>query len=84
VTDEPRSEPGRATPEGASSEEHAASVAQHDAVTHMDVHMAISDDDHGHAEPRLGPIDWGAWAYALVGAAAGLVVVALFLVAVSR
>jgi hypothetical protein len=84
VTDEPRSEPGHATPNGYTSEEPAASVAHHDAVTHMDAHTAISDDDHGHAEPRLGPIDWGAWAYALVGAAAGLVVVALFFVAVSR
>jgi hypothetical protein len=62
----------------------AASVAHHDAVTHMDTHTTLSDDDHGHAEPRLGPIDWSAWAYALVGAAAGLVVVALFFVAVSR
>jgi hypothetical protein len=46
-------------------------------------HRALSDDDHGHAEPRLGPIDWGAWAYALLGAAAALAVVALFWVAIN-
>jgi hypothetical protein len=53
-------------------------VEHHDPVTHMDTHTAISDDDHGHAEPRLGPIDWLAWGYALVGVAAGLLVVGLF------
>ena len=42
-----------------------------------------ADDDHGHAEAALGPIDWGAWAYALVGAAAALLVVVLFWVAIS-
>jgi hypothetical protein len=129
--DEPRSEPGHATPEGYTEEkpaaselgelgtpgagmtadvphaadaeavEHgetpagdlhgtivttdsAASVAHHDATTHMDAHTAISDDDHGHAEPRLGPIDWGAWGYAIVGGLAGLVVVALFFLASTR
>ncbi|MEX2546788.1 MAG: hypothetical protein WD830_03255 [Chloroflexota bacterium] len=102
--DEPRSEPGHATPEGYTSEkpapselgkpgtpgaaadadhDSAASVADHDSQTDMDAHTSLSDDDHGHAEPRLGPIDWGAWAYALVGAAAALVVVALFWVAIS-
>jgi hypothetical protein len=40
----------------------------------MDAHASLSDDDHGHAEPRLGPIDWRAWFYAAVGFAAGLVV----------
>jgi hypothetical protein len=52
-------------------------VAHHDAVTHMDTHTVISDDDHGHAEPRLGPIDWPAWGYAVAGVVIGLVVVAL-------
>ncbi len=52
-------------------------VEHHDPVTHMDAHTAISDDDHGHAEPRLGPIDWQAWGYALIGVAAGLLVVGL-------
>jgi hypothetical protein len=50
----------------------------HDSATHMDAHTTISDDDHGHAEPRLGPIDWAAWGYAAAGAAFGLLVVALF------
>jgi hypothetical protein len=55
----------------------------HAADSHMDAHAALSDDDDGHAETRLGPIDWGAWAYALVGVAAGLVIVAVFWVALS-
>lgn len=53
-------------------------VVHHDAVTHMDAHTAISDDDHGHAEPRLGPVDWRAWGYAAGGVLAGLAVAALF------
>ena len=35
-------------------------------------------DDHGDGEPRLGPIDWGAWLYAVVGVAFGLLVVGAF------
>jgi hypothetical protein len=77
VTDETHHEP---TPAEVDS---AASVEHHDAQTHMDAHTVISDDDHGHAEPRLGPIDWAAWGYALLGAAAGAVVVAMFWVAVN-
>lgn len=61
----------------------AATVAHHDANTHMDAHTVISDDDHGHAEPRLGPIDWAAWTYALIGAVAGAIVIALFWVAIT-
>lgn len=61
----------------------AASVEHHDASTHMDAHTSLSDDDHGHAEAALGPIDWAAWSYALLAGAAGLVVVALFWVAVN-
>ncbi len=53
-------------------------VAEHDPVTHMDAHTAISDDDHGHAEGSLGAIDWGAWGVAIVGAAAGVLVLACF------
>ena len=34
--------------------------------------------DQGHSEPRLGPIDWPAWGYAVVGVAAGLLVAGLF------
>ena len=56
-------------------------VAHHDAVTHMDEHTTISDDDHGHAEDTLGPIDWGKWGYAIIGGAAGLVTLFFFLVA---
>lgn len=71
------------TPGADAGHDSAATVAHHDPATHMDTHTAISDDDHDHAEPRLGPVDSGAWAYALVGAAAALVVVALFWVAIN-
>jgi sugar phosphate isomerase/epimerase len=40
-------------------------------------------DDHAHVEPRLGPIDWPAWTYALVGAVLGLLVIATFYIAIS-
>ncbi len=59
------------------------SIDEHDPVTHMDAHTAISDDDHGHAESTLGPIDWRAWGLALLGAAAGIVVLAGFALALS-
>lgn len=58
-------------------------VAHHDAATHMDAHTVLSDDDHGHAEAALGPIDWRAWAVALIGGAAGAVVLLFFWLAVS-
>jgi hypothetical protein len=58
-------------------------VAHHDAATHMDAHTVLSDDDHGHAEATLGPIDWSAWGYSVVGALAGIVVLYFFWVAVS-
>jgi len=57
--------------------------AEHDPVTHMDGHSAISDDDHGHADMALGPIDWRAWGLALFGAAAGVIVLACFAVALA-
>jgi hypothetical protein len=47
---------------------------------HVDEHMS---DDHSHGEPRLGPIDWAAWAYAGLGVAAGLIVVVAFWLAIS-
>jgi hypothetical protein len=58
-------------------------TAHHDPATHMDSHTVISDDDHGHEEGALGPIDWAAWAYALVGVIAGIVVVAGFYLALN-
>ena len=61
----------------------AAGPDHHDSATHMDAHTTLSDDDHGHGEEPLGPIDWGAWAVALVSGAAALLVVALFWVAIS-
>jgi hypothetical protein len=56
-------------------------VAEHDPVTHMDGHTALSDDDHGHSGGMLGPIDWGAWGLALLGALSGVVVLAGFWIA---
>lgn len=59
------------------------SIAEHDTVTHMDAHTTISDDDHGHAEASLGPIDWRSWGMAIVGAAAGVMVLACFALALA-
>lgn len=59
----------------------ADAVTRHDAASHMDAHTALSDDDHGHAEPRVGAVDWTAWGYAAIGTAAGLLIVALFYLA---
>jgi hypothetical protein len=53
-------------------------VAEHDPATHMDAHTAISDDDHGHADEALGPIDWDAWGLALLGGASGILVLVSF------
>ena len=65
------------------SESAAPDQPEHGA-THMDAHAQPGDDDHGHAEAALGPIDWQAWAHALLGVAAGVLVVAAFWVAVAR
>lgn len=61
----------------------AAGVAHHDPATHMDAHATLSDDDHGHAEAALGPIDWLTWGYALLGVAAGALVLLGFWLATS-
>ena len=53
---------------GIPEDDDAASVAHHDPATHMDAHTTI---------------DWGAWAVAVVSGAAGLLVAALFWVAVN-
>lgn len=58
-------------------------VVEHGAQTHMNAHTTISDDDHGHAEMSLGPIDWGAWGLALLGAAGGLIVLLGFYIALN-
>jgi hypothetical protein len=118
--DEPRSEPGAATPEGYTKEEPAATeigelgtpgagmtpeaphaadsdlvehghapadpvsanqVAHDDAGVDMDEHDGVTDDDHGHKAPALGPIDWGRWAYAVGGGFTGLIVIAFFIFA---
>ena len=65
-----------ASGDSASSEHHDASAA------HADAETPSGHDDHGHAEEHLGPIDWGAWGAAVIGAAMALVVVALFWMAV--
>jgi hypothetical protein len=77
VTEETHHEP---TP---TERDSAASVAHHDGATHMDADTSISDDDHGHAETELGPVDWAAWGYALLGVVSALVVVAFFAVAIN-
>jgi hypothetical protein len=55
----------------------------HAADSHMDEHAALSDDDHGHAESSLGPLDWGAWGLAILGALSGVVVLAGFWIALN-
>ncbi|CAN5748161.1 hypothetical protein BH24CHL6_BH24CHL6_10840 [soil metagenome] len=91
AADARRAEEGETTPAAAGEpvgEAHAGvragdnETAQHAAESHMAAHTTLSDDDHAHAEPRLGPIDWPAWGYALIGVAAGLLVVVLFFVAI--
>ncbi|HVM29361.1 MAG TPA: hypothetical protein VM305_01130 [Candidatus Limnocylindrales bacterium] len=47
--------------------------------THGDVHDAGQGAEH--EEARVGPIDWAAWGYALIGVAVALVVIAAFWVA---
>ncbi len=66
----------------ADGDEPADPVAHHGS-THMDAHTAISDDDHGHAEMALGPIDWGAWGLAILGGLSGVVVLAGFWIALN-
>ena len=58
-------------------------VADHDAVTHMDAHTTLSDDDHGHAEGSLGPIDWASWGLAVIGGLSGVAVLGGFWLALS-
>jgi len=53
-------------------------VAEHATDSHMDAHTTLSDDDHGHAEEALGPIDWRAWGFAVLGGLSGVVVLAGF------
>jgi len=46
-------------------------------------HAAGGHDEHNdHAEARLGPIDWPAWAASALGVAVAAVMAALFLLAV--
>ena len=81
MTQESHSEPHHGTE--SSSTDSASSQAHHDSATHMDEHTTLSDDDHGHAEATLGPVDWAVWSYALIGVASALLVVALFWMAIN-
>lgn len=51
-------------------------AAEHGADAH-------AEDEHGHAEPRVGPIDWPAWGFAAMGILAGLLVIGMFYVAIT-
>ena len=88
--EESRSEPGAGTPEGYTAEKPSAhelgepgtpGAGMTPEVPHAADAAYFSDDDHGHAEAALGPIDWSKWVYALVGGASGLIVVILFWIA---
>lgn len=72
---------GRTSDAPHSADEPAAD-SEHATDSQVDDHGQLSDDDHGHGEARLGPIDWPAWGYALLGVVAGLLIVGLFFVAV--
>lgn len=52
-------------------------AAPHDAGVDAD-HAHGHDDGHGHEETPLGGIDWRMWGAGVLGVAAGLVVVAAF------
>jgi len=43
----------------------------------------VSDDDHGHGEAALGPIDWAKWSYAILGGVGGVIVLIFFWAALS-
>jgi hypothetical protein len=65
------------------TDEGTDSALVHDAP-HRDVaaHGEVdAHDEHGHGASTLGPIDWGTWAYALVGAIGGVIVLAFFVFA---
>ena len=65
-----------------SADEQAADE-HHDPVTHTDRHTVLSDDDHGHGEAALGPIDWTLWSYAILGGVGGVIVLIFFWAALS-
>jgi hypothetical protein len=74
---------GDAQAEGREQAAAHAAAGEHDMGTlpgeHVDEHD--SAHGHGHEEARLGPIDWGAWAYVIGGAAVALLLVWAFWVA---
>jgi hypothetical protein len=65
------------TPEKPAPDEHGQPGAP-GADDHRDAHGDSHGDGHGHGDAALGPIDWGKWAYAILGGIAGLIVVAMF------
>ena len=58
-------------------------MTDHATDSHTDAHTTLSDDDHGHGEEALGPIDWRAWGLALMGGLSGVVVLAGFWIALN-
>jgi hypothetical protein len=71
------------TPEQATTGELGATGTPGAGLSPTAPHPADVEDDDGHAEPRQGPIDWGAWGFAAIGVAAGLLVAVLFYAAIS-
>ena len=57
---------------------HVGAVAHHETTDHGDDH---GHDDHAHAGEALGPIDVAAWGAGVLGIAAGLLIVACFMLA---
>jgi hypothetical protein len=59
---------------------HLGGDNEHDQDTGGHDHDEMHSDEH--AEPALGPIDWGAWGVSLLGVGlGGVIALALFLVA---
>jgi hypothetical protein len=54
------------------------------APAHGDSHDEHADAGHdAHGEPRVGPIDWPAWGASALGIVVGVVIAALFYLAVA-
>ncbi len=61
----------------------AEAASRHDAGGHGHADHGVATDgghDAGHAQDALGPVDWRAWGFAVLGAAAaGVIALSLYL-----
>jgi ABC-type Zn2+ transport system substrate-binding protein/surface adhesin len=88
----PQSQPlAHDEPREAHGHDHEPAVGDIPAEEHRsDAHAGGHVDEHDtahahdHDDPRVGPIDWPAWGYAVLGAALALVVIGAFWIAAYR